>query len=71
MADNARNFDPISFKKVGDKFMVRVSKGVSANTGDTVDVAKRDGSTTSVKLGRMVEENQYGDKIFEIVGKKK
>lgn len=58
--------DKITFKKLDDKnFGVSVPKGMSATTNDTVEVVKRDGSSTTVTIGKLIEENKYGDKIYE------
>ena len=65
----AEKFADVTFSKLSNgKFGVRVRKGVEKKTGDEVSVEKRDGSTVEVVLGRLVEENKYGDKVYEFVG---
>lgn len=59
-------FDQIRFKKMGEKqFLVSVPKSLTAKTGEIVTVEKRDGSSSKVTLGTMVETNKYGDQLFE------
>lgn len=65
-------FAKVSFAKMKNgKYGVRVAKGVDKKAGDEVTVEKANGETSEVVLGKMVEENQYGDRIFEFVSESK
>jgi hypothetical protein len=61
-------FPDVTFTKMSNgKWGAKVKKGVDKKTGDEVVVSKRDGSTEEGVLGRLVDENTYGDKTYEFV----
>ena len=62
--------DPSFAKLKSGKFGVR-TKNPDAKKGDTVTVHRRDGGVAEVVLGRLIETNKYGERVFSIEKKPK
>lgn len=55
-----------SFRKVDGEWLVRVWDGPGVQTGHTVEVPKRDGSSTTVKLGQLHPDSSLKVKLFHV-----
>ena len=57
----------ISFKKLPDgSFGIRVAKTREVSPGESLTVARKDGTESDVIVGEFVSENSYGDKLYRI-----